>query len=292
LMLLPTGLNLDRDIPLSTSLFSPWTTLPAWIALIALVGALLWFAWRRQPAAVWALGFFVLIAPSSSIVPQADLMFEHRTYLPMVCLAIAAGFLMEHIPRPKLQVAFALLIPAMLVGTIWRNTEWHDEKSFWTDIVEKSPNKARAYLGLARAYQSDDPVRNREALEHGLQIDPSMPELQDNYGIALMAANQPAEALKHFERAMELTHPSADHFNNIGAAYFNMNEFDKSRDSYRRALELDACSYNARRNLVMLLARTDPEAAYQAGEVPASCHLVPTQAAELEQFRRQVRKKL
>jgi Tfp pilus assembly protein PilF len=176
----------------------------------------------------------------------------------------------------------------MLADTISRNADWHDEKSFWNDVVAKSPHKARAYLGLARAYMSDDPARTRAALERGLELDPSSAELQDNYGIALMAAQQPAEALKHFERAMELTHPSADHFNNIGAAYFNMNEFDQSRDSYRRALELDACSYNARRNLVMVLSRTDPEAAYRTGEVPASCHLIPSQAAELEQYRRQV----
>lgn len=288
LVLLPTGLNLDRDVTLSTGLLSPWTTLVAWLALIAFVSVLGWFAWRKQPAAVWMLGFFALIAPSSSIVPQADLMFEHRTYLPLICLFLAAGFLMERIPEQVLTIVLATPILLMFGCTVIRNRDWHDEKTFWAVVIAKSPGKSRAYLGLARAYMSDDPAKAREALERGLAIDPTSAELQSNYGIVLLGAHEPGEALKHFQSALQFSHPSADNFNNIGAAYYSLNDFAQSAESYRRALALDACNYNARRNLVMLLARTDRHAAYRDGEVPAGCHLIPDQAIELERFRRSV----
>jgi hypothetical protein len=95
---------------------------------------------------LWALGYFILIAPSSSIVAQADVMFEHRTYLPMICMAIALGFLLEHIPRAKLTVAFAVLIPVMLAGTISRNADLHDEKG----SGRMSPQVAQQREGVAR----------------------------------------------------------------------------------------------------------------------------------------------
>ncbi len=287
LSIAPVGLNLDRDVRVSTSLFSPWTTLPAAIALTALVAALAWLAWKkRSAAALWALGFFVLIAPSSSIVAQADAMFEHRTYLPMVSMAIALGFLLEHVARPKLTLAFALLIPAMLAGTILRNADWHDEKTFWTDAAGKSPGKARTWFGLARAW-ADDPAKEREYLNKGLAIDPDNADLHNEYGILLLRANQPAAALEQFQRAMALTEETADRWNNIGAAYFRMNDIEASLRSFQRALQLDPCNFNARRNLTMLYSsRNEAQAVWKAGEVPASCNMLPDRAGELEMLRR------
>ncbi len=291
LTLLPVGLNLDHDVAVSRGLFSPWTTIVAWLGLTALGGALLWFAFQRQPAAFWALGYFVLISPSSSIVAQADLMFEHRTYLPMICLVMALGFLLERVPRRALTVALCVLTPVMLIATVERNSDWHDEKSFWSDIMEKSPHKGRAYLGLARAYMNDDPARTRELLRQGLEITPDNAEMQTNYGIALMGAQEPAEAMVHFQRAMALTRETADTWNNIGAAHYSLKQYDESLKSYERALQLDPCSYNARRNLMMLYQNSNrPQDMWRAGEIPATCHMVPDQVRELESYRRQVDK--
>src|SRR5205823_2775459 len=107
--------------------------------------------------------------------------------------------------------------------------------------------------------------------------------------VALMGAQQPAEALDHFRRAMALSHETADTWNNIGAAYYALHDLDQAISSYQRGLKFDPCHYNTRRNLVMLYAETQrPEAAYRAGEVPDTCHLVPDQAKELDTYRRQV----
>ena len=34
-----------------------------------------------------------------------------------------------------------------------RNLVWKDDLSLWSDVVKKSPNKARSYLSLGVAYQ-------------------------------------------------------------------------------------------------------------------------------------------
>jgi len=286
LMAAPVGLNLDRDVPVSLSLLTPWTTLAAALTLLALLVGLTWLAWKKHPEAIWALGFFVLLAPSSSVVAQADMAYEHRTYLPMVCAAMALGFLLERMPRRNLAVAIALLVPAMLAGTIARNADWYDEKTFWADIAAKSPNKGRSWLGLARAY-GDDPAQARQYLERGLTVDPRNAELHTNYGIAMLVAGEPAEALAHFQRALALTEETADRWNNIGAAYFRMNNINGAREGFQRALNLDPCSFNGRRNLMMVYShQEDPHAVWQAGEVPSTCTMIPSQSNELEILRR------
>ena len=95
----------------------------------------------------------------------------------------------------------------------------------------------------------------------------------------------------HFQRAMALSRETADTWNNIGAAHYSLQQYEEAMKSYARALELDPCSYNARRNLVMLYGSSNrPQDAWRTGEVPATCHMVPDQARELDSYRRQVGK--
>ncbi len=287
LAIAPFGLNLDHDVLLSAGLLSPWTTLPAVLALASLGAALVWLAWKKcSAAALWALGFFVLISPGSSILVQRDLMFEHRTYLPLIPMAIALGFLLERIPRAALGAAIAVLIPVMVAGTISRNADWRDEKTLWTDIARKSPRKGRSWIGMANLYWND-PAKAREYLLTGLAVDPDNAQLHSNYGVVLLSLNQPAEALAHFQRAMALTRETADRWNNIGAAYFRLNDIGASLLSFEHALKLDRCNYNARRNMMMLYSnRNQRQAAWEAGAVPPGCLMPPDQARELEALQR------
>lgn len=286
LIVAPIGLNLDHDVPFSTGLLAPRATLAAIVALAALIAGLLWLAWKKHPAALWALGFFLLIAPSSSIIPQSDSIFEHRTYLPLISMAIALGFLLESIPRPLRLIACAVLIPAMLAGTISRNAVWHDDRTLWTDIAAKSPNKGRAWLGMASAYRND-PAQARQYLMKGLSVDPVNAELHNSLGVRLMSLNQPAEALVHFQRNMALTGASANNWNNIGGAYYQMGNADRSLDAFERALQLDPCSFNARRNVMMVHSqRHEPKVVWQVGQLPLGCRMLPSQASELEILRR------
>lgn len=294
LVVAPFDLNLNRDVALSTGMLSPWATLPALVALAALLGGLLVMLlvragrpWRF--AALWGLGYFILIAPSSSVIALADVVFEHRTYLPMVSLVIGIGVLMECLPRRSLAIACIIVVPLMLAGTILRNTDWRDEKTLWTRTARQSPRSARSWQALGQAFAGDDAGKAREYFVRGLQLDPDSPELHTDYGDMLIAAGQPKEALKHFQRALVFTTKPADQWSNIGAAYYDLHDAVNSMSSYLKALQIDPCNYNARRNLVLLYAGlNEPQTAYKAGEVPLTCRMTSGRAAELEGYRQRV----
>lgn len=94
LMVLPRletfGLYHD-DIPVSVDLFTPWTTLPSLLGLLGLV----LLAWRlRARAPVVSLGivwFFVGHTLESTALPL-ELAHEHRNYLPLFGILLAAGW--------------------------------------------------------------------------------------------------------------------------------------------------------------------------------------------------------
>jgi protein O-mannosyl-transferase len=288
LFIWPSGLNLDHDVELSQSLVSPWSTLPAVICLVIVIAGLCWLAWRRGwTAPIWALGFLILLSPSSSVVPVADVMFEHRTYFPLICLVIAVAAVWGRLPPRAFAGTAAVVLAVLLVSAIVRTRTWHDEESLWTDVLAKSPGKARPYLCLASAYSQDQPARSLQLLEKAAGLDPDNPEVQNRLGMTLLLQEEPAAALNHYQRAIALSGESAGAWNNIGLAHSALGQRREAVEDYRRALALEPCLAATRLNLTMLLAFLgNRDAALGAARIPSGCSYSPADALELESFRR------
>jgi len=158
LLVFPVGQNLDYDFRVSASLFEP-----SIIGSLVVLSGLLFLAWRlrrRRPIAAFSIAwFFITLAPTSSFIPLPDVIFEHRLYLPLIGVSLsfplligfAASLLQSKITVPVPAVCVALLL-MLCIATILRNQVWGDEVRLWSDVVEKSPHKARPYNSLATIY--------------------------------------------------------------------------------------------------------------------------------------------
>jgi Tfp pilus assembly protein PilF len=157
----PTRLSIEHDVVVSTSLSSPWTTLPAIAGVLLLIGTGIYFS-RRQPLLSLALLFFFLNHVIESSIIGLELMFEHRNYLPslflFVPIAAAIVGLLKHYRRKSrlLHAAIVgfviLLITGFGTGTYIRNLAWKTEKSLWEDAIAKAPHSGRAWHNLALSH--------------------------------------------------------------------------------------------------------------------------------------------
>jgi tetratricopeptide (TPR) repeat protein len=175
LVLWPAGLSVDWAIEPSASLLEP-AVLAAGVLLLALAaGALaLVVAGRRRGGADWAaarvaglgvLWFFVVLAPTSSVVPLADPLVEHRAYLACwgLLLALVAGGerLAARVPwrHAGLAAGAAVLAAwlALAAALHARNAVWESTLALWTDATAGGRGTARAHVGLgvARAALGD-----------------------------------------------------------------------------------------------------------------------------------------
>jgi tetratricopeptide (TPR) repeat protein len=290
LFVFPVDLNVDHDVALSRGLFSPPSTWFALLGLLALVGVLAYLAWCRKEPAFWGLGFFVLLAPSSSLVPALDLMFEHRVYFPLMCLVIASAGLLARLPQRIMTSGVIVLLIALLTATLARNRVWHDEESLWTDAMRKSPHKARPYAALGRALVTEDPGQARQLLEHAATLDPNDPSIHNDLGVALLFNTDASGALQHFQRAIAQAGETTDYLTNLGMAFRALGQPDQAIRSFRRALELDPCAGAAREDLARALVyQGNKLEAFVATQVPANCHLPPEEVQKLEEVRNSIR---
>jgi tetratricopeptide (TPR) repeat protein len=119
-------------------------------AVIAILLAVtLWACYRRHPVGFCGLWFFVIIAPSSTILPIDDFAAEHRLYLPLAgivaAVVVAAYELLRKWTRPWLPVVLACSLVVVLgVATHQRNKDYYSEEAMWRSVVETSPANLRA----------------------------------------------------------------------------------------------------------------------------------------------------
>ena len=157
----PNRLSLAHDIQLSTSLWTPWSTLPGIFSVLSLIGLSV-LKLRRWPILSFAILFFFLTHIIESTIIPLELIFEHRNYLPSMFIFLPVALGLDHLTdyyRSRSRMLYGVLIafiPLLIIGlgtsTYIRNTAWYTEKSLWEDALRKAPNSARPYINLAWAH--------------------------------------------------------------------------------------------------------------------------------------------
>jgi protein O-mannosyl-transferase len=254
--------SLEHDPAISTSLFHPWTTLPAILAWLALLAAAIRYA-RKYPlpsfALFWYLGNLFL---ESSFLPL-DLMFEHRLYLPslaVIALLLAPPVL--YLPRLRgAGVALALIMGMLVLGTVSRNRVWRTEYSLWRDCVRKAPLKARPWLGLGKGYWlNGNNDRALTAYSKAIEKKPDYAEAYYSRACIYYQRGQLEPARNEYSKSLELNPAQPQALNSRGAIYKTQGRFELAFQDFNQALELDpnlADAYINRGNAYELTGRFD-----------------------------------
>jgi len=181
--------------------------------LVAALAVSVRATWKRRAWAYPLTAFFLLLAPTSSILALPDLAVEHRMYLPSATVLILSIILLRAIwlrlgiPPWTLWPPITILIVVLVLATRARNEVYHSPGTLWTDVLSKRPGNARAMhnLGQWEVDQGRTASGLRlldEAIEVGLPPN-YLPSLHYNRGNALMDLGRLEEATASFTRAIE-----------------------------------------------------------------------------------------
>ena len=252
----PSRLNLDYDFPLSYSLINPFTTLLSLTAIIGLIILGVYLAKKERLISFGILWFFGNLVIESSVIPLA-LIFEHRLYLPSMFLfliPVTLGY--RYIKLVWLRTGVLCLVVVVLsVWTYQRNQVWQNALTLWTDVVKKSPNKARPQLNLGLALANQD--RLDEATQHyskSIQLDPNYAEAHNNLGVVLKKQGKIDEAIQHYRKALQLNPTYAAAINNLAEAFVKQGKMQDALEYYHRTLRIDPTNDKVYNHLGIALA--------------------------------------
>lgn len=230
----PAPLVFDYGTPVVQTLGEVWWQA---VLLFALLAGTLVVLVRRPLVGFPAAGFFVILAPSSSLVPlTTQTIAEHRMYLPLAALVSLAVLGAYRFGRRWALAAAAALSLAAAAATGARNSDYRSAVALWTDTVAKQPDNARAHVNLGNALAVDRQVdAARAAFQRALQLDPR--NAQACYGLAnaLVARGRFAEAagLLRIALALEPDYPLADYA--LGNCLVHLGQIDDGLAHYQRA---------------------------------------------------------
>ncbi len=267
LSLWPDPLIFDYMWPIA----DPWSSaLPAAAVVLALLVGTALALRRRMWIGFWGAWFFLILAPTSSIMPVADVAFEHRMYLPLaavvVAIVIGAYDLFERIgqrfrlagkPRGWLEAALVVVACGGLgYATVRRNQDYRSELLMWSDTVAKRPQNARAHVNLGLALKQQE--RLDEAIaqyNEALRLKPDYAEAHNNLGNALALQDSLGEAIVQWNEALRLNPDYADPHLNLGLTAYSEGKLGEAIAHYNEALRINPNHPGAHNSIGIALAR-------------------------------------
>ena len=219
----PHPLVLDYgDWPAAQSVadVAPWAAIV--LPLLCATGVAL-FRWPALGfAGAW---FFLILAPTSSVVPIKDFTFDHRMYLSLaapVAIAVLGSYRWGRKlwPRPaernlgarRSSTAqwlglTAALVTAITLGVLthFRNEDYRSRVSIWRDTAENRPLNWRAHHNLALGYLARGEIdRALASFDTALELDPNLAASLAGRARAQLLARRPDLALADLDRALAL----------------------------------------------------------------------------------------
>jgi tetratricopeptide (TPR) repeat protein len=249
----PSPLCLDSGWPAPET----WgQLLPPMLVLVSLLGLTAW-ACRSKPA-LGFLGawFFLILAPSSSVIPICDPIHEHRMYLSLAAVVVAVTLGAYSLAGRKTVPLFAVAAIGLGCLTWRRNQDYRSELAIRLDSVAKYPHDAVTHYNLAfTLLRLHRPAEAIPHFEQALRIKPDYFELEYNLGITLMEVGRVQEAINHYRRALEINPDYAQAHNNLANALSRTGKLEEAIGHYQHALRSRPDMAEAHNNLGVALVR-------------------------------------
>ncbi len=248
LVYVPHPLCLDYFWPAAES----WRDVAGSGALIAVLLVSSLVALRRRSAyGFLGAAFFVILAPTSSIMPIPDVVFEHRMYLPLACV-LAATVMAVHYALEKtagrragvIGMALCLTATAGLGAmTARRNRDYRSADIMWADVLAKQPHNPRAYIGcssglLGQRRYSEAAVVARMLLKRL----PPFERMSREELVAWLSDRHRAKAFFYCGHAR----------NNLGLAWHGLGRHEDAIREYQTWLRLEPYDVKTRHNMAWL----------------------------------------
>ncbi|HEX4715529.1 MAG TPA: tetratricopeptide repeat protein, partial [Ktedonobacteraceae bacterium] len=208
---------------------------------------------------LWYVGMLVPVIGLMQVGGQARA--DRYTYLPQLGLYIMVAWGAVDLcgswryRRAILGAAAAAIIATLLVLAHVQTTYWKNGVSLMTHALACNSENYLAHYNLAVALAGQGKLA--EAIQHyerAIQLRPHYAEAYNNLGDVLARQGKWPEAIQHFERALQLKPDYAEACNNLGAVLADQGEMPEAVQYYKRALELKPSYPNAHYNLGNALA--------------------------------------
>lgn len=290
LLIWPTGLHMDRELLVSSSIWQ----IQVWPSLLLLAGLFYLVVKDFNRSRVWffALGiFFINLVPTSGVVPINGLLYEHWLYFSIFGLAALAGVYLVKAwdwsgRRKKVWLRYGGLAVLLFYGGFWgrqaiaQNRLWGRPPEFWRTILRYEPNSVRALTNLANLYSDQGDLAQAEALlRRAIAVGDIQPQPYYNLGNILRDRGDLAGAVALYQQALVVDSHFPYAYENLAALYARQGKLALALTSLEKLAQLLPASPEVWYNIAQVKAAQGDRAGALAASRRALALLSPDTSA-------------
>jgi len=256
----PNSLIAHNEVfPIIRSIWNPLFILAVagWFAVIGVFG----LSYQKRPyLAFLAISSLALISPTSSFLPLAEMVNEHRPYLPIALLSMtwlipSLIYIFDKLdskPWSKyLLISTVIIFVTALCGlTYERNLTYKTKESYYVDIIGKGGTGALTLNNYALIFMARGEYEEATSYFKKALIDaPNWHVIHNNLGIVYRQKNLADLSLKHFNLAV-----AEEHFSNTsllyrGRHYLEANHYKKALVDFQQSLKFAVDTYPSNKGI-------------------------------------------
>ena len=260
--------------PLNLSAFYPYplnNDIPvqyyAYVFLFLGLAGYLFYWHRFSKKILFGVGFFVLtIFLVLQLLPVGKtIMADRYSYIPSIGIFYLAGEGIVLLWSKKLKLMAIVLLSVFTVffsvRTYARCGVWKNDRSLWNDVIGQDKTIEDAYYNRGLVFMEEK--NNDEAIKDfnkAIELKPDFANPYNNLGIVLTNAKRNEEAVKNFNKAIELKPDFSDAYNNRGFIFMNGKRNNEAINDFNNAIKLNpgnAEAYFNRGTLFIIEKRND-----------------------------------
>lgn len=217
------------------------------------------------------LWFLISLLPTSSIMTYAEVMNDHRCYIPYLGLGIAVifgvkYFIDKYFPKVytskngknTLAVIILLFLGGNAFGVYQRNKVWHNDLTLWSDVTEKSPKNARGWMNYGVALMQVSEFENAETkFLKAASLNPFYSYIYINLGILKGVAGDPEEAEMYYKKAIDCANFEHAAWYYYGHFLLSVERYNEAETALQKALEYVPDYYSARVDLLQVYLKRE-----------------------------------
>lgn len=262
----PIGLCFEYGTKLVKSSVAPDVLVPLLFFICLVSGAAVLAMRRLLLPGVFGIAWFLMVMLPRSIAPSQELVCDYKTYIAsigiMMILAPLLVYVIEYVGlcvraslRQKVVLGgVASFVMVLMASAHVRNLVWKDELTFWSDVIAKVPDRARAHNNLAIAYLLKNDIEMALALfNKSVELDPLYGEPHVNLAHVYERLGERTKAAREYELALVSGEMHPQLFYNLGLFNKNSGAVDLAEKSFRKAIEIRPFYPTARYELAQIL---------------------------------------
>ena len=239
------------------------------VALVIISGmvAVAWLSQNKISVLTFGIAWFITtLTPVLNIYELINPFAERYLYLPVVGIAMAAVAALsavlskDHQQQPKWvrYLAPVLLIGLLIVfgaSSVHRNRVWQNNFTLFSDTVKKVPDSPRVHGGLGLAYQQMNRIPDAiKAFQRAIELNPSLVHAHFSLAYAFEQTGRLDDAIAAYERAASLDSGFRDVQYNLAGLYVRRGRLEDALAAYHLHMKARPGDIEARNNLGVVYA--------------------------------------